>query len=215
MSTWLDLKEAVAENLGKTDGATYNTKREGAILRARRKYYSERQWDFLKKVGVVLTFTTQVAPLPTDFNGNFNPVRVYKYVGNLKYDYRRVEWDDLTSYGSLDYVYAVDNVNNLVKISQNDPTLLIDYTYLPVDITATDGTSDSTVEPAPDITAISLLGTAYFFMSSRQSKASYQVFLDGYKEQLQLDEKKDAGNQTPRFFRPLTTTINTGYRRGF
>ena len=211
MPTYLNLKEAVAENLGKTDGSTYNTKREGAINRARRKYYSERQWSFTTKVGATLTFTAQVASLPSDFNDKFNPISIYTYVGNQKYNYRLVEWSDLTAYGSLDYVYALDPFNGTVKISQSTSTLSLDYTYLPLDKTATDGSQDADVEPAPDITAISLLATAYYFMSSRQSKGTYQQFLDGYKEQKRDDEMSDSSSTPVRFFNK-PRMLNTGYR---
>lgn len=210
-TTWLQVKEAVANNLGRTDGATYSVKREDAINRARRKFYSERQWRFLKRTAGTLTFTAQVASLPTDFNLSFSPICIYKYVSNVKYEYRQVNWDDLVAYSTLDYVYAIDPYNKTVKISQTDASLSIDYTYLPTDQTATDGTDDTDVEPAPDTTAIELLATAYFFMSSRQSKSSYQQFLDGYREELSVMVSRDAVTMNPRFFRQQRSSTERGY----
>lgn len=214
-STWLDLQEAIAENLGKTDGATYSTKRAGAANRARRKYYSEYPWKFCRKVGQTLTFTSQVATLPSDFNGKFDPVRVYKYVGNVIYQYRQVEWADLSSWGNVDYVYAVDPANDTVKISQSDSTLSIDYCYLPADNVSVSGSNDSVAEPASDITAIALLATAYFYLSSRQSKGSYGFFMDEYGKQLKEDERSDAGITPVRYFKPPVRRIQTGYTSAY
>jgi hypothetical protein len=211
--TWLQVKEAVANNLGKIDGATFNQKREDSINRARRKYYSEKQWSFLRKVGTTLTFTAQVAPLPSDFNLKFNPFAVYEYDGDVKYEYVKVEWADIDSYSTAEYVYAIDPVNFDIKISQTSATCLIDYTYLPVDYTSTTGTQDTSVEPAPHTTAIELLGTAYYFMASRQSAGKYEQFLDGYRNQLQEDKQADGMAMPPRYFRRTPTIAKTGYRR--
>jgi hypothetical protein len=211
MSTYLDVKEAVAENLGKTDGATPDTKREGAINRARRKYYSEGRWGFLTRTAT-LTFTAQVASLPTDFNGKFSPVCVYKYSGNVKYEFLKVPYADIGSYLTDQYAYAVDEYNGTIKINQSDATLTIDYVYLPADKTATDGSQDADIEPAPDITAITLLATAYFYLSSRQSKGSYEQFKQAYDLQLQEDQRSDAQGSPIRFFRSSALLINRGYQ---
>lgn len=211
MATYLDIKEAVAENLGKTDGATPNTKREGAIKRARRKYYGARQWTFCRKVGTAISFTAGVANLPADYNNRFKPLSLYRYDGDIKYTYTPVEWADVDSYDDATYVYAVDLQNGDIKVSSTYASLLIDYTFLPADKTAVDGSQDADVEPAPDTTAIELLATAYFFMSSRQSKGSYQQFLDGYKDQLRQDEQADAKSTPVRLYRNHMHILNKGY----
>ncbi len=211
-TTWLMLKEAVANNLGKTDGSTYSVKREDAINRSRRTFYSFRQWSFLTKNEATLTFTARVASLPTDLNLSFKPVCVYKYVNTTKYELSQVEWVDIASYSSGQYVYAINKVDKQIKTSETDATLSIDYTFLPVDITATDGSADSSIEPAPDTTAIELLATAYFFMSSRQSRSAYSQFLDSYKEEVRRMASTDASRSSlPRLFRSIGTTVKQGY----
>jgi hypothetical protein len=213
MSTYLDVKEAVAENLGKTDGSVYNTKREGAIKRARRKFYSEKPWSFLRKLGVTLTFTNNVASLPTDYNPTFIPLSVYSYSGNVKYDYRQVDWSNLAAFNNADWVYALNRADNTIKISQPDTTLLFDYIYLPADKTAIDGSQDNDVEPAPDTTAIELLATAYYYLSSRQSKSSYAQFMDAYNMELARLAKNDHQNDSVLFFRNPAPSISSGYHR--
>lgn len=212
MSTYLNVKEGVAANLGKTDATIYNAKREGSINRARRKYYQEKEWGFCKKVGQTLTFTNQLASFPSDYSRKFKKFTLYKYVGNVPYEYDRVEWDELSAYNSLAWVYAIDPANKQVKISTTDATLLCDYTAQPTDKTATDGSQDADIELAPDTTAIELLGTAYYFLSARQSKGGYKAFKEEYDQQLLLDKAADHMLDTPVFFRDQTPVLNTGYR---
>jgi hypothetical protein len=215
MPTYLDLKDEVANNLGKTDGSTYNVKRESAINRARRRYYSAKRWTFLSKKATSVVIASQLGDLPTDYNTKFAPGCVYTYSGNIKTEYRQVEWDQLAAYGQLDYVYAVDLVNRDIKISQtNVAAVLLDYQYLPVSKTATDGSQDADVEPAPDVTAIALLATAYFYLSARQGKAAYKAFSEDYKLQLGIDVADDNQAAPVRFFHEGLRPINTGYQGG-
>jgi hypothetical protein len=204
-STLLDIKNFVADEIGTGDGSTSVSKRDRLINHARKKFYSEKQWSFLRTEGATLTFTAQVASLPTDYNIKFDPIAVYSYTGNSKYSYSKVAWDDLVQYGTGDYVYAIDKVSREIKISQTESTLLLDYTNLPAD-KATDTSDNTDEEPVDDITPIGLLATAMWYLSSRQQAGKYQLFKDEYDKELAQWKQADAGSQPIKFFRRKSWT---------
>lgn len=210
MATWLDLKTFVAGQLGADNGATATSLRDKRINEARREFYSHRRWSFLNK-SATLTFTARVAPLPADFNKKFAPLDVYKYVGTVKYQFSRVSFADVDYYSSEEYVYAIDPVNDQVKINTTDATLTIDYTYLPADKSTSDSSDDSDVEPAPDITPIGLLGIAKWWLSSERGTGKYQLFKDEYKESLASAVLVDAGAVPVRPLYSRRKRIKNGY----
>lgn len=212
MPTFLDIKSAVANNLGRIDQATYDSKREGSINRARRKYYQEVGWNFLKKT-VTLTFTSKLAPLPTDYSTKFDPVRVYDYSDNVEHTYVKVDLDRVNNYLEFDYVYAIDRENGKIVTNQDVATLKMIYIYLPLDITVTDSSKDNTVDPAPDTTAIEHLATALYFLGARQAAGKYQMFKDEYDKQLELDKRNNSTNDTVRLYRqPEDDKVDYGYQ---
>jgi len=210
MSTLGNIKVGVANQLGADNGAVSVPKRDKIINRARRKYYSERRWSFLRTNGATLTFTAQVASLPSDFNLKFDPIAVYTYSGNAKYQYDKVAWDDLTMYGTSEYVYAVDKVNKKIKISQTTSTLSIDYTALPTDAPI-DTTQDATDEPTDDVEPIILLSVAMWWLSSERSTAKYQLFMDDYREAKNQSIAIDNASQPIKSFTFRTPHIRSGY----
>jgi len=199
MSVLLDIKNEVAGQLGADNGSVSVPKRDRAINRARRKYYSEKRWSYLKKTASI-TITAQLGSVPSDFNKKFDPIAVYTYSGNMKYEYKKVDWDDLLEYGTLDYCYAINKVNGQIKISQTTVTpVSMDYTYLPADA-AISTADDNTTEPAPDITAIVLLSIGIWWLSSERATGKYQLFYDQYKDQLTQDIRIDGASQALRRF---------------
>ena len=155
-----------------------------------------------------MTFTAQVATIPTDFNVKWTPTAVYSYSGNQKTLYRPVDWDELTRYGTSEYCYAIDKTSRQIKVSSDSATLSIDYYYLPAD-KAIDTTDNTDEEPAPDITPIGLLALSYWYLSSRQKTGSHQLFMDEYKQE--LGQAISLDHKPIRKFRP-TTDNNVGYR---
>lgn len=212
MATLLTIKDYVANQLGKDDGSTPNSKRDKIINQARRKFYSEKRWSFLRTQGNAPTFTNYVANLPANYNIKYDPIAVYAYSGNAKFQYSKVSWDDLDEYGTADYVYAIDKINRTIKVSQNPYTVYLDYTYLPADKDM--GTSDDTdAEPIDDITPIGLLAVAMWWLASERATGKHQMFLDEYNEELSRLKEADASSHAIRFFKP-PVRLNTGYNRG-
>ena len=207
MATLVDIKNFCSDMIGTGDGTTSVPKRDRLINQARRKFYSERKWSYLFKTDT-LTFTANVATLPTDMNTKWMPTAVYSYSGNQKTHFRPVDWDELGRYGTSDFCYALDKSNRQIKISSSDATLSIDYYYLPTDkaITTDD---DADVEPCEDITPIGLLSLSYWYLSSRQKSGSHQLFMDEYKQELSLAIMND--KKPIRKYRP-NTDGNNGYR---
>lgn len=215
MPTWLDLKTAVTGQLGGVDGGVYVAKRETAINRARRRYYSKRRWSFLKVDDATLTFTAQVASLPADYNRKFDPIDIYFYSGNIKYCFDKVEWGSINSYLSDQYVYAINRKTNQIKINQPTatvPTTTMEYTYLPADKTSTTGSQDSDIEPAPDSTAIELLSIGYWWLAKERDEDAYKSFERQYQVHLQDDITNDLASTPAHFYRPKAPYLLKGYR---
>lgn len=197
--------------IGTGDGASAVPKRDRLINQARRKFYSEKQWSFLRTSNATVSLTSQVGNMPTDYNIKFDPIAVYSYTGASKYSYSKVAWEDLVQYGTGDYVYAVDKTSRNIKVSQDVASILLDYTNLPAD-KATDTTDNTDIEPIDDITPIGLLATAMWYLSARQQSGKYQLFKDEYDKELAQWKQADIGSQPIKFFR-RRGGLNTGYGR--
>lgn len=87
----------------------------------------------------------------------------------------------------------------------------MEYTYLPADYTATDGSQDTTVEPSPDITAIELLAIGYWWLAKERDFTKFNVFEQQYQAQVKRDLDLDADTDPVRFFRPVRPYIIRGY----
>lgn len=212
MSTFLDLKTDVTGQLGGLDAATYVAKRETCINRARRRYYSDNSWYYLGVNDYPLSFSASIASLPSDMNQKFDPSDVYFYSGNIKYAFNKADWGSIPSYLTDQYVFAVDKGTKRIKT--NHPEILsltMQYTALPADYVATDGSQDTDVEPAPDISAIVLLSIGYWWLAKERDRDKYESFLQQYKDQLALDLAEDEATTPVRFFRPVRPYIIRGY----
>jgi hypothetical protein len=210
MPTTLNLKDFVADQLGTGNGSTSVPKRDRIINQARRKYYSERRWNFLFKSATV-TITAQLGTLPTDYNKKFDPIGVYTYSGNTKYQYDKVEWEDLSYYSDADYVYAIDKGNGQIKINQSISSITMDYTHLPAD-RPINTSEDSQNESAPDITAMGYLAIAMWWLASERNDDNYKLFKAEYDKQLQSDVIADGSSQAVKPIIPRRLPLKTGYR---
>lgn len=180
MASLLDIKKAVATNLGQTDYSTTNTIRDIKINDARREFYTAKKWSFLKK-NTTLTFSAGVASFPTNYNPDFDLGQIYSYSGTDKTVYTQVELEDLDSYAtdSGEFVYAIDRENSQFKSNQQSTSPQIAYYQLPAD-KLTDGSEDSDEEPAGDITPIILLATAMLWLSDERDEDNYDRFFKRY-----------------------------------
>jgi len=207
MATLLDIKNLVANQMGADDATSANNQRDRLINRARRKFYSERKWSFLTKTAT-LTFTSQLADLPADYNEKYDPISIYTYSSNTKYHYDKVPYDNVSYYDTSQYVYGISKENDKIKINQTTvSTLSMDYTHLPLDRAV--GTSEnSTAEPTDDIEPIINLSIAYYWLSAERDTTKYQIFMDQYLNDLQNNIKADAANTGIRPINPYIRKYN-------
>ena len=216
MSTLLDLKNVVSNQLGQDSGATPTPTRDRLINLARQEYYGSRRWSFLLKVGQPVTMTPSgtlaSGPMPSDHNRNYDPEIVYSYSGTTQYKYTKVPFDQLQSFPTSSYAYALDEPN--AKVWTNQPsvsTLTVDYYYEPADA-AIDGTQDNVTEPATSITAICYLAIAHYWLSSERDEANFDRFYKAYQLAFQSDVRADMSNLPSRSMRALPRQL--GYNRG-
>lgn len=211
MSTLLDVKNDVAGQLGATDGATSVAKRDRAINRARRRFYSERKWSFCFTSATV-SISSQLGSLPTLYNEKFDPECVYYYSGTTKYEFSKVGWSDVASYTSESYVYGINKGTGQIKINRTDvASLTMDYYQLPADAAITTA-EDSTTELAPDIEPITALSIAYWWLTTERSTANFDRFNDLYKlDLLPKAVQADVANHAPK---PINSLPNRmGYNK--
>lgn len=118
----------------------------------------------------------------------------------------------MPSYLADQYVFAINRKSKQIKINQPSvTTLTMEYTYLPADYTATDGSQDSLVEAAPDITAIELLAVGYWWLAKERDMEKFAQFEAAYKEKVKLDLAEDSATTPVRFFRPVRPYVIRGY----
>lgn len=213
MATLLDIKNGVADQLGAGNGTTTVPKRDRAINRARRKFYSERRWSFLRKTAT-LNFTNKTANLSVDvadYNYKFDPISVYSYTGTTEFKYVKVNWDEVSSYNSGAYVYAINKSLKQIKTNQSTGTLTLEYTYLPTD-KSIDTVGNADEEPTSDIEPIILLSIAYWWLSSERATGKYQLFKDEYDKELAKAIVSDSGSQAHKSLRKSSSNSIYGYR---
>lgn len=216
MPTLSDIKVDVATQLGATNGADSVPKRDRAINRARRKFYSERRWSFCFDSQSV-SITSQEGTLPDtsgySYNEKFDPACVYYYSGAVKYEFEKVAWSEVEGYPSDSYAYAINKATGKIKINRTDvATVTVDY-YRQPDDAAISTADDANVELAPDIEPITMLSTAYWWLGSERNTANFDRFMDLYKEELSKAISIDIGNSPPKNIRSLPREM--GYNRGY
>lgn len=202
MSTTADIQLDVSLQLGKPDGSVSNTKRDQAILRAKRKFYREFPWSFLKKTAS-LTFASNVADFPSDYDTDFEP-RIYSYSGTLKTEYHLVALEDVDSYTTDKPVFAID-INNSQFVTNLDGTVDIVYQIAVPQTTVT-----TYVEPTPDITPIVYLAIAYYWLAAERNTENFDRFNALYKEELSGMVAKDRMKDPVRYINFDTTDYGYG-----
>lgn len=213
-NTLLQLKTMVANHLGSDDGGTATAIRDTLVNRARQRFYGERKWSFCLSPNTTVTITAQLGTLPSTFNLAFDPECVYTYTGNQKYEYTKVEYNEVNTHTTNSYVYAIDKTAKKIYINQTTvSSVLMDFYQVPADA-ATDGSADSTNELAPDISAIGYLAIAYWWLGKERATSKYQLFYDMYKEARDAMKSLDVKNQAvkPLNLNPLTQGYNARSR---
>jgi hypothetical protein len=137
---------------------------------------------------------------------------VYTYTGQLKYSYEKVSWDDIDSFDTGTYVYAINKQLGQIKTNQTAvATLTMDYTLLVADRPA-NNTEDTEEEPVPDITALGYLCISMWWLASERSTAKFQLFDDKYKEEFANLVNLDLQTEAPMFYRPTRAYVSRGYQ---
>lgn len=211
MPTLLDIKIDVAQQLGKTNSTTPVPLRDIAINSSRRTYYAEQPWSFTEKPADI-SLTSQLGSLPTDMLTKFPFKKVYTYIDDVLYEFSEVGWDELASYSSAAYVYAINKDTKQIKINQTDvATVSTIYNYLPAD-KALDTSDNTDVEPAPDITPIVYLAIARYWLSAERATGKFQMYKDLYDAAL-AGSRMDSDLATPRIELGTVEGTELGYNR--
>lgn len=202
MSTYLDVKTEVATQLGKKDYDTPDMIRDTAIKRARRKFYKEYPWSFNNKVDDI-TFVLGEAPFPTDIEETFIP-KVYGYDGTLKTPYKLVDIADVDGYVASYPVFALD-YNNKKILSNLSSTVKIDYQIKP-----NESPTDIFVELTDDISAITALAIAYYWLAKERNDDMFKLFSQSYEAERARLIIRDRLSEPVRRFKPDTTDYGYG-----
>ncbi len=204
--TVLQFKRQIANQLGKNDAATANTKRDEAALGAHRQFVLEHPWSWNWGTSA-LTFSGGSIALPTDYSAKWEPKSVYAYDDTTKIEYIRVALEDLASFEEDDtsaYRYALDLENGLVKSNHQATTVNLVYQKAPQDI-ALDGTDDADTLPYPDLTPPSKLAVGMYWLATERDETNFDRFVkDIYQPLLQAAWHADSRSSVPyRYKHPL------------
>lgn len=204
MSTTLNIQNDVSIQLGKDNGSVAESKRDNAILRAKRKFYKEYAWSFLSK-NADLTFTNGSVSFPADFDESFEP-KIYSYDGILKTEYKLVPLEDVSGYTSDYPVFGIDFAAKAFK-SNISAAVKITYQILVPDTIVPDYT-----EPCDDITPIVDLAIAYFWLLKERNDQMFTMWMSVYNKDLADAIRKDRLKQPVRKFKVDNTDY--GYNGG-
>jgi hypothetical protein len=202
MSTTLDIKLDVASQLGKKDGNVAEQIRDNSIQRARRKFYHEFPWSFLKKQDS-LTFTSGVLAFPLDYDTAFEP-QIFNYTSNYKTEYKLVALEDVDSYTSAQPAFAIDPENGQFVTNVDGD---IEITYR---VKISDTLSDTFEEPVSDITPIVALSVAYYWLAKERNEDMFKMFKEEYQSELARLVREDRLKDPVRYFNIDTTDYGYG-----
>ncbi len=176
MHTFLNLKDAVSNVLGRTDGTTANTIRDNAINFVRQNEIANAYpFSWLEKP-VDVTVSAGSGDLPSDFNINhkLKDVRVVNS-GNSNDDvFEEIDITESDKYGNGDHKYWITwhSVSNRWEINvPYDCTLRIIYYQIPATLS-----SDATYDIVPDLDTVTFLSAARYWLSSERDEQNHDRF---------------------------------------
>lgn len=200
MSTVLDFKTAVARQLGKSNAAVDVPKRDGALGEAILQYTDEYPWSW-NETSVA---KSNLGTVPTDFNSRFDPKAYYA--------------DTATSIVDVAYVpYAYFATRSDAVFSVNAGSV---YTNVTVPITilyqkkaqtiATNGSDNATTLTIPNITTITKLAIALYWLAAERDETNYDRFMRTYDQRLLPDDIMD-DRKKDRYTQPRTRKRAMGW----
>lgn len=193
MSTILNLKTAVARQLGKVNALVNTPKRDGAIGEAILQYTDEKDWKWNQSTKEMSNGDT----LPTDLSEAFDPLAYYYSGGRIcDVDYIDAAYFD----GRSDPVFTFSG--GKLKTNVTVPITII-Y-HMQSQIVALDGSDNSTVLNIPNITSVTKLAVALYWLSAERDEYNFERFTKEYNKSLETDKSYD--RRSKRYLKP--TKIN-------
>lgn len=214
MSTFLQVKNMVANRSGRTDGGTANTIRDNAINNVIRDHIANAYpFSWLRRSTTVNTDSSGDADLPSDFNPNHKLRPGYVYIAssgaaNDKYLYE-VNREHFDTYDqALSYKYYIDynTSTNLYRIRTTEPsqTVTVNYYHMPTALSA-----DADVCIVPDPMCVAYLASAIYWLAKERDEANHdrdnQLGLARLNQMIINDKRADP--QRPRQGSIYTTDL--------
>lgn len=177
-STFLQLKNQVANRSGRTDGGTANTIRDNAINDVVRFTIADAYpFSWLRVTTTVATDATGDADLPATYNPTHKLVQGYvRVAGSGTFDDRLFSEVPLEMFDRVDatghYRYYIDynSSTDLFRIRSSEPSTTITITYLrkPAIMTA-----DADICIVPDSECVSLLASAKVWLAKERDETNH------------------------------------------
>lgn len=193
MSTYLDAKNATANVLGRTDGATASTLRDNAINNVVRFEIADAYpFTWLVKESTSSTDASGYWTLPTDYN----PMHRIKQLRRASDDalFQEINPEQFPAYGEGDLKYYIDaNAGSYRLVTTEISTSLTGlYYHRPAAMTL-----DADVIIVPDLDCIAFLAAARYWLSSERDETNHDRFKRLGQERLGLLIQMDK-RQSPR-----------------
>ena len=167
-ATYLNLQNWFARAIGENDYTSLDATHK-ALINDKLKEISSRYPFKCNKKSTSVSISSNVGNLPTDFDySHSHNIKVYSYSSTEKYTYYEVPFDDVTSYPTSSYVYALDNENTRIKTNQTSATVTLDYFSIPEDLT---NTTDTTKFPIPKAISLEAAGDYWEIFEEEEDKA--------------------------------------------
>jgi hypothetical protein len=173
MPTKLDLKTSVARQLGKTNASTPTPKRDLSINDALMQYTNERAWVWNQAT----TSLSDGGTLPNNFSSDSNPIAYY-YDSGRKVDVQQVANADLANFTNP--VFSVDS--GTFETNVTVPVSII-YQMTPASLAST-GSDDASVLPMKDISTVSKLAVALYWLAAERDEDNFDRFMRIYDTRL-------------------------------
>ena len=204
MYTYLQEKNATANVLGRTDGATANTIRDNAINDVRQNEIANAYpFSWLRKT-TSITIISGIGDLPEDFNIAHTPKIVKDHSSQQIFSQVNVEAFDRASYG-----YFIDwntSTNRWQLNCTQDGIFDIVYYCVPPTLT-----TDSTVDIIPDLKLIAYFAASTYWLSSERDETNSDRFAAKAEKRLKTLINIDKRSNPTRLTRSMTNTADMGW----
>ncbi len=196
--TYANLKQMVANHLGKTNDSTAVTLRDNAINDALRQIYQEGRWSWLL-TSTSTALSSSSFDLPADYNPQMGLETAYIAETGTANDHimLRASVQDLDAYSTSDYVYWIsyDTSTNRYQFNSNQSSGTVTFYYyaIPSDLS---GASD--VCRCPDPSAATYLSVAKYWLASERDETNYDRFYGKYQDRLERMKSNEAAFNTMR-----------------